>query len=72
MVKQPPESLEKEILKLNRQQIREMSGLIASHCNLRKYLHAMRFFKDEPICRLGLEEDETANRATFDCEALRR
>lgn len=40
--------------------------------SLRKHLHKIRMFKNEPICRLFLEQEVSASHVMFDCKVLRR
>lgn len=71
MVQQPSRKLTVEILQLNRNQIRLITGLITGHCSLRKHLHTMGILQEEPRCRLCDEAEETATHIIFECEALR-
>ena len=61
-----------DILSLNRSQIRQVMGLITGHCPLRKHMHQMGIYTDEPICRLCNEEEEIATHVILECEALAR
>ncbi|KAJ8959355.1 hypothetical protein NQ318_022041 [Aromia moschata] len=70
MVKTPSKVLTDEILRLSRNQIRLVTGLITGHCHLRKHLHRMGIYLDEPICRLCNEEDEAAPHIILECPAL--
>ncbi|KAJ8939192.1 hypothetical protein NQ318_012428 [Aromia moschata] len=70
MVKTPSKVLTDEILRWSRNQIRFVTGLITGHCHLRKYLHRMGIYLDEPICRLCNEEDETSRHIILECPAL--
>jgi ribonuclease HI len=70
MMTSPSKALTAEILKLTRNQIRTMTGLITGHCTLRKHLHTMGIYKDEPVCRLCDEEEETASHIIYECVAL--
>jgi hypothetical protein len=58
----------KDLLKLNRDQLRWMVGLFVGHCHLKEH-----FFKlgltDDPTCERCLEEDESATHVQYDCEA---
>ncbi|CAH0380719.1 unnamed protein product [Bemisia tabaci] len=42
------------------------------HNLLRKHMHRMGIFKDEPKCRLCEVEEETAEHIIFDCKALEK
>ncbi|KAJ8940617.1 hypothetical protein NQ318_004541 [Aromia moschata] len=70
MVKAPSKVLTDEILRLSRNQIRLVTGLITGHCHLRKHLHRMGIYSDEPICRLCNEEEETSRHIILECPAL--
>jgi ribonuclease HI len=72
MMRKPSQSLTTDILQLNRTQIRIVTGLITGHGHLRKHLHTMGIFREEPICRLCNEEEETASHVIFECVALAR
>ena len=49
----------KDLLRLNRKQIRVVTGLLTGHLNLRKQLHPIGKLNDD-ICHLCNEEEETA------------
>ncbi|KAL1446432.1 hypothetical protein WDU94_012296 [Cyamophila willieti] len=70
MMTGPSSKLTADILKLNRKQIRLVTGLITGHCGLRKHLHTMGIFRETPVCSLCGEEEETASHVIFDCNAL--
>jgi RNA polymerase subunit RPABC4/transcription elongation factor Spt4 len=52
MIGKPSQSLAADLLPLSRIQIRAVSGLMTGHCNLRKRLHTMDIFKENPVCRV--------------------
>jgi len=72
MLSGPSETLTHEILKLSRNQIRTVTGLLTGHCALRKHLHKMGLFHEEPLCRLCNEDEESASHIIFECPALAR
>nr|XP_018916033.1 PREDICTED: uncharacterized protein LOC109043311 [Bemisia tabaci] len=60
------------LLHRSREQLGILSGLLTGHNLLRKHMHRMGIFKDEPKCRLCEVEEETAEHIIFDCEALEK
>jgi hypothetical protein len=72
MIGSVSQTLTADLLQLNRTQIKKVTGLLTGHCHLRKHLHTIGVFRDEPICRLCNEEDETASHVIFECPALTR
>jgi len=58
-----------DLLRLNRKQIRVVTGLLTGHLNLRKHLHRIGKVNDD-ICRLCNEEEETAEHLLCNCMAL--
>jgi hypothetical protein len=59
----------RDLLKLNRDQLRWIVGLYAGHCHLKGHLFKMGLMND-PICERCLEVDESATHVLCDCEAL--
>jgi hypothetical protein len=59
----------KDLLKLNRDQIRQVIGLLTGHCHLKGQLFKLGLI-DDPICKRCLEEDESATHIPCDCEAV--
>jgi hypothetical protein len=51
----------KDLLKLNKDQLRWIVGLFTGHCHLRGHLFKLRL-TDDPTCERCLEEDELATR----------
>jgi hypothetical protein len=52
--------------------MRLVVGLLTGHCHLRKHLHRLGIYKEEPVCwKCGMGE-ETAHHILFECEALGR
>jgi hypothetical protein len=72
MMGKPSQSLAADVLQLSRTQIRAVTGLMTGDCNLRKHLHTVGIFKENPVCRLCIEVDETISRIVFKCEVLAR
>jgi hypothetical protein len=70
MMAKPSQSLAADVLRLSRTQIMVLTGLMTGHCNLRKLLHTMGIFKENQVCRLCNEEEETTSDIVFECEAL--
>jgi hypothetical protein len=58
----------KDLLKLNRDQLRWTVGLFTGHCHLNGHLFKLGLM-DDPICERCLEEDESATHVLCDCEA---
>jgi hypothetical protein len=69
MMGKPFQSLAADVLRLNRTQIRVVTGLMTGHCGLRKHLHTMGIFKENRVCRL-CNEEETISHIVFECEVL--
>jgi hypothetical protein len=59
----------KELLKLNRNQLRLVTGLLTGHCHLEGHVFKMGLTKS-PICERCLEKDESATHILCDCEAI--
>lgn len=72
MMGRPCPSLTEEVLRLSRKKLRAVTGLITGHCTLRKHLHNMGIFHENPVCRNCGEADETATHVIFDCPAHTR
>jgi hypothetical protein len=72
MIGKPSQSLAADVLRLSRTQIRVVTGLMTGYCNLRKHLYTMGIFKENPVCRLCNEEEETTFHIVFECEVLVR
>jgi hypothetical protein len=47
-------------------------GLLTGHCHLRKHLHRLGIYKEEPVCRKCGMGEETAHHIPLECEALGR
>jgi hypothetical protein len=58
----------KDLLKLNRDQLRWVVGLLNGHCHLKGHLFKMGL-TDDPICERCLEEDDSATHILCECEA---
>jgi hypothetical protein len=61
-------SVSMDLLRLNRDQLRWMVGLLTGHCHLKGHLFKLGLIND-PICERCLEEDESATHNLCD-EAL--
>jgi hypothetical protein len=59
----------RDLLKLNRDQLRWVVGLLTGHCHLTGHLFKLGL-TDDPICERCLEEDESATHILCDCEAV--
>jgi hypothetical protein len=59
----------KDLLKLNRDELRWVVGLLTGHCHLKGHLSKLGLAND-PICKRCLEEDESATHILCDCEAV--
>jgi hypothetical protein len=64
----PSAKRSKDLLKLNRDQLRWIVGLYTGHCHLKKQLFKLGLIED-PTYERCLEEDESATRTLYDCEA---
>jgi hypothetical protein len=52
--------------------MRLVEGLLTGHCHLRRHLHRLGIYKEEPVCRRCGTREETAHHILFECEALGR
>ena len=68
----PNSSLSRSLLKLGKVGIRRAVALITEHGHFRKHLHRVGIYKDDPICRMCKQEEETASHILFDCPFLER
>jgi hypothetical protein len=59
----------KDLLKLNRDQLRWVVGLLTGHCHLKGHLFKLGL-TDDPTCERCLQEDESAIHILCDCEAI--
>jgi hypothetical protein len=59
----------KDLLKLNRDHLRWVVGLLTGHCYLKGHLFKLGL-TDDPICERCLKEDESATHILCDCEAV--
>jgi hypothetical protein len=62
-------SLTADLLRLSRDQLRWIVGLLTGHCHLKGHLSKMGLMNDS-ICERCLEADESATHVLCDCEAL--
>jgi hypothetical protein len=58
----------KDLLKLNRDELRWIVGLFKGHCHLKEHLFKLGL-TDDPTCEKCLEQDESATHILCDCEA---
>jgi hypothetical protein len=58
----------KDLLKLNRDQLRWVVGLLTEHDQLKGHLFKLGL-TDDPTCERCLQEDESATHILCDCEA---
>lgn len=58
-----------ELLRLRRNRVRTICGLLTGHFTLRGHLHRMGIVSD-PSCRFCESEDETSQHILCDCDAL--
>jgi hypothetical protein len=61
--------IRKDLLKLNRDQLRWMVGLFKGHSHLKGHLFKLGL-TDDPTCERCLEEVESATLILYDCEAI--
>jgi hypothetical protein len=59
----------KDLLRLNRDQLRWAIGLLTGHCHLKGHLFKLGLTAD-PICEGCLEDDESSIHILCDCEAV--
>jgi hypothetical protein len=69
LIQGPSARRTKDLLKLNRDQLRWVVGLLTGHCHLKGHLFKLGL-TDDPICKRCLEEDESATHILCDCEAV--
>jgi hypothetical protein len=68
LIQKPSARRMKELLKLNRNQLRWVVGLFTENCHLKGHLFKLGL-TDEPICKRCQENDEWAIHILCDCEA---
>jgi hypothetical protein len=59
----------KDLLRLNRDQLRWVVGLLTGHCHLKGHLYKLRL-TDDPTCERCLQQHESATHILCDCEAI--
>jgi hypothetical protein len=69
LISGPSAKRTKDLLKLNRDQLRWVVGLLTGHCHLKGHLFIMGLTVD-PTCERCLEEYESATHILCDCEAI--
>jgi hypothetical protein len=52
--------------------MRVLVGLLTGHCHLRRHLHRLGTYKEEPVCKKCDMGEETAHHILFECEAVGR
>ena len=68
----PSPSIAAKLLKLKREDIRKVVGLITGHCHSRKHLQTVGVTQSTLECRYCKENEETATHLLFECPALAR
>ncbi|PNF24898.1 hypothetical protein B7P43_G10162 [Cryptotermes secundus] len=69
LIRGPSIKRAKELLKLNRNQLRWVVGLLTGHCHLKGHLFKLGL-SDSPTCKRCQEDNETATHILCECEAL--
>jgi hypothetical protein len=69
LISGPSAKRTRDLLKLNRDQLRWIVGLYAEHCRLKGHLSKMGLMSHS-TCERCLEADESATHVLCDCEAL--
>jgi ribonuclease HI len=69
LIRGPSVNGARELLKLHRNQLRWVVGLLTGHCHLKGHLFKLGL-SDSPTCERCREEDETAKHVPCECEAL--
>jgi hypothetical protein len=69
LIQGPSARRTKDLLKLNRDQLRWVVGLLTGHSHLKGHLFKLGLAND-PICERCLEDDESATHMVCDCEAV--
>jgi hypothetical protein len=58
----------KDLLELNRDQLRWVVGLLTGHCHLKGHLFKLEL-TDDPTCERCLQEDKSATHILCDCDS---
>jgi hypothetical protein len=69
LIRGPSAKRAKELLKLDRNQLRWVVGLLTGHCHLKGHLFKLGLSKS-PTCERCQEKDGTATHVLCECEAL--
>jgi hypothetical protein len=69
LISGPSAKRSKDLLKLNRDQLRWIVRLFRGHYHLKGHLFKLGSM-DNPICERCLEEDESSTHVPCDCEAI--
>jgi hypothetical protein len=72
MINKSSNKLTSGLLILSRNKTRLVVGLLTGHCHLRKHLHRLGIYKEEPVCKKCGMGEETAHHILFECKALGR
>jgi hypothetical protein len=70
IIKNSSNKLTYDVHMLSRNQMRLIVGLLTGHCHLRKHVHGLGIYKQEPVCRkygVGRKLPTTS----FECQAIR-
>jgi hypothetical protein len=70
MINKSSNKLTSFLLILSRNQMRLVLGLLTGHCHLRKRLHRLGIYKEEPVCRKCGMGEETTHHILFEYVAL--
>lgn len=60
-----------QILGMNREKVRTLTGILTGHCNLKKHLHLIGISPDD-LCRMCHEDEESMEHVLCHCEGLAR
>jgi hypothetical protein len=69
LIQGPSAKKTKDLLRLNRDQLRCVVGLLTGHCHLKGHLFKLGLTAD-PICKRCLEDDQSRIHILCDCEAV--
>jgi hypothetical protein len=69
LIQRPSARRTKGLLRLNRDQLRWVVGVLTGHCHLKGHIFKLGLIND-PICERCLEEDESTTHILCDCEAV--
>jgi hypothetical protein len=69
LIQGPSAKRTRDLLRLNRDQLRWVVGLLTGHCHLKGHLFKLSLTAD-PICERCLEDDESSIHILCDCEVV--